>query len=141
MFPNLRLFSPLNQRYVEFYVVVPYTVSERRLLMDQAKIGKFIARCRKQAGLTQMQLAEKSINRRMNTKETPPAVWQGAFGYIFASNSDFSVTKANDRAVFLLSPAARNCNIPFSRITSRPSGVQLPGSNPNTYSCSPIIFH
>ncbi len=27
--------------------------------MDQAKIGKFIAQCRKKANLTQMQLAEK----------------------------------------------------------------------------------
>ena len=32
---------------------------QRRSLMDQLKIGKFIADCRKQKNLTQMQLAEK----------------------------------------------------------------------------------
>ncbi len=36
-----------------------YTVWERRQITDQAKIGKFIAECRKQKNLTQMQLAEK----------------------------------------------------------------------------------
>ena len=36
-----------------------YTVCERRAVMDQIKIGKFIAECRKQKKLTQVQLAEK----------------------------------------------------------------------------------
>ena len=36
-----------------------YNKSERRQLMDQVKIGKFIAECRKKENLTQMQLAEK----------------------------------------------------------------------------------
>ena len=36
-----------------------YTVCERRLPLDQTKIGKFIAECRKKVNLTQMQLAEK----------------------------------------------------------------------------------
>ena len=34
-----------------------------------------------------------------------------------------------------------NFNCPFFLKISRPSGVQLPGSRPKTYSCSPIIFH
>ena len=36
-----------------------YTVYKRRLPMNQIKIGRFIAECRKKANLTQMQLAEK----------------------------------------------------------------------------------
>ncbi len=33
--------------------------------MDQIKLGKFIAECRKKANLTQMQLAEKSNKQRV----------------------------------------------------------------------------
>ena len=36
-----------------------YTVCERRKPMNQIKIGRFIAECRKKANLTQMQLAKK----------------------------------------------------------------------------------
>ena len=36
-----------------------YTECERRTQMDQFKIGKFIAECRKKVNLTQMQLSEK----------------------------------------------------------------------------------
>lgn len=42
-----------------FIPFADYTDFERRALMDQIKIGKFIAERRKKAGLTQMQLAEK----------------------------------------------------------------------------------
>ena len=42
-----------------FFLLMIYTESERRHLMDQIKIGRFIADCRKKAHLTQMQLAEK----------------------------------------------------------------------------------
>lgn len=43
------------------YFIPPdgYTEFERRQSMDQIKIGRFIAECRKKAGLTQAQLAEK----------------------------------------------------------------------------------
>ena len=42
------------------YLCLPgYTNGERRMPMDQVKIGKFIAACRKKANFTQMQLAEK----------------------------------------------------------------------------------
>ena len=36
-----------------------YIVVERRENMDQEKIGKFIAKCRKERGLTQVDLAVK----------------------------------------------------------------------------------
>lgn len=42
-----------------FFLSMAYTECERRQPMDQAKIGKFIAGCRKKANLTQIQLAEK----------------------------------------------------------------------------------
>lgn len=51
--------SPLNQGFVYFGVLSSYTEGERRKIMDQIKIGKFIADCRKKEKLTQMQLAEK----------------------------------------------------------------------------------
>ena len=54
----MRILPQLNQQYVYFLPHPCYTVYERRLDMDQAKIGKFIAERRKTAGLTQMQLAE-----------------------------------------------------------------------------------
>ena len=57
--PPKVVFSPLNQRFVDFLRIRPYNITERRHHMDQAKIGKFIAECRKKEGLTQMQLAEK----------------------------------------------------------------------------------
>ncbi|MBE6730609.1 MAG: helix-turn-helix domain-containing protein [Ruminococcaceae bacterium] len=42
-------------------MLIIYTDSERRIQMDQIKIGRFIAECRKRSNLnlTQMQLAEK----------------------------------------------------------------------------------
>ncbi len=52
-------FSPLNHRFVFFVFLMVYTKSERRQSMDQVKIGKFIAECRRKTNLTQMQLAEK----------------------------------------------------------------------------------
>ena len=52
-------FFPLNHRFVFFIPLMVYTKSERRYFMDQLKIGKFIAECRKKENLTQMQLAEK----------------------------------------------------------------------------------
>ena len=42
-----------------FLAIIIYTEYERRIAMDQIKIGKFIAACRKESNLTQMQLAEK----------------------------------------------------------------------------------
>ena len=51
--------SPLNRWYVDFLGGFGYTKGERRRAMDQVKIGRFIAERRKNAGLTQMQLAEK----------------------------------------------------------------------------------
>ena len=53
------VFSPLNHWFVYFLPIIRYTDCERRLLMDQLKIGKFIASCRKENNLTQMQLADK----------------------------------------------------------------------------------
>jgi len=52
-------FSPLNHRFVFFVTQIVYTESEMRQPMDQVKIGKFIAECRRKENLTQMQLAEK----------------------------------------------------------------------------------
>ena len=52
-------FSPLNHRFVDYLLWFRYTDGERRMPMDQVKIGKFIADCRRKANLTQMQLAEK----------------------------------------------------------------------------------
>ena len=54
-----RIFLPLNQRYVDFLTHSTYTKHGRRMGMDQIKIGRFIAQRRKQANLTQAQLAEK----------------------------------------------------------------------------------
>jgi transcriptional regulator with XRE-family HTH domain/DNA-directed RNA polymerase subunit RPC12/RpoP len=51
--------SSLNQQWVYFALCIPYTQRERRHFMDQIKIGRFIAECRKTAGFTQMQLAEQ----------------------------------------------------------------------------------
>jgi transcriptional regulator with XRE-family HTH domain len=51
--------SLLNHRFVFFVPLMAYTEIERRQSMDQVKIGKFIAECRKKENLTQMQLAEK----------------------------------------------------------------------------------
>ncbi len=48
----------VNHRYVDFAHLVWYHDSERRKTMDQIKIGKFIADCRKKKNMTQMQLAE-----------------------------------------------------------------------------------
>ena len=56
--PMVVLF-PLNHRFVFFSSNFSYTYSERGQVMDQIKIGKFIAECRKKSNLTQMQLAEK----------------------------------------------------------------------------------
>jgi transcriptional regulator with XRE-family HTH domain len=53
------VFSPLNHRFVFFFRKTVYTETERRPPMDQVKIGKFIAACRKKVNLTQMQLAEQ----------------------------------------------------------------------------------
>ena len=39
--------------------------------MDKIKIGKFIAQCRKKAGLTQMQLAEK-----LNMSDKSVSKWE-----------------------------------------------------------------
>ena len=52
-------FSSLNHQFVFFVPLIGYTEIERRKPMDQVKIGKFIAECRKKTNLTQMQLAEK----------------------------------------------------------------------------------
>ena len=52
-------FSLLNHRFVFFAMAIAYTESERRQLMNQIKIGRFIAECRKKKDLTQMKLAEK----------------------------------------------------------------------------------
>jgi transcriptional regulator with XRE-family HTH domain len=49
----------LNHRFVDDTQLQSYTESERRIPMEQVKIGKFIADCRRRANLTQMQLAEK----------------------------------------------------------------------------------
>ena len=56
-----------------------YTVSERRMPMDQIKIGKFIAECRKKVNLTQMQLAQilgitdRAISKWETGKSLPDA--------------------------------------------------------------------
>jgi transcriptional regulator with XRE-family HTH domain/DNA-directed RNA polymerase subunit RPC12/RpoP len=52
-------FSLLNHRFVSFVAFMAYDLSERRQSMDQMKIGRFIAECRRKENLTQMQLAEK----------------------------------------------------------------------------------
>ena len=52
-------FSLLNHRFVFLGPLIVYTEIERRQPMDQVKIGRFIAECRKKENLTQMQLAEK----------------------------------------------------------------------------------
>lgn len=52
-------FSPFNRWCVYFVLSGRYTDSERRNRMDQIKIGRFIAECRKKKNLTQVQLAEK----------------------------------------------------------------------------------
>lgn len=62
-------FSPLNQQFVDDLPRLSYTETERKMPMDQVKIGKFIAACRKKANLTQLQLAEKlSITDRAISK-------------------------------------------------------------------------
>ena len=52
-------FSPLNHLFVFIIGHICYTNCERRPIMDQLKIGRFIAQCRKNVNLTQLQLAEK----------------------------------------------------------------------------------
>ena len=44
--------------------------------MDQVKIGKFIAQCRKEKGLTQMQLAEA-----LNITDRAVSKWETGKGY------------------------------------------------------------
>lgn len=51
-------FSPLNHWFVFSTSRIGYTESERRHIMDQRKIGRFIAQRRKSVNLTQAQLAE-----------------------------------------------------------------------------------
>ena len=51
--------SSLNQRLVFFLSKMRYTEWERRQSMNQIKIGRFVAECRRKANLTQLQLAEK----------------------------------------------------------------------------------
>ena len=52
--------------------------------MDQVKIGKFIAECRKKVNLTQMQLAEKLniTDRAVSKWETGKAMYAGGGKYL-----------------------------------------------------------
>ncbi len=52
-------FSPFNRQFVDRSISIAYTQGERRISVDQIKIGKFISAQRKSAGLTQAQLAER----------------------------------------------------------------------------------
>lgn len=54
------LYMALNQQYVYFYGLLPYNYLRKESFgMDMVKTGKFIAKCRKDAELTQAALAEK----------------------------------------------------------------------------------
>ena len=53
------LFSSLNDSYVYFSLQGIYNNSKGGKSMDQVKIGKFIAKCRKEKNMTQAELAEK----------------------------------------------------------------------------------
>ena len=48
----------INQQYVYIFIDLAYAECERRKVMNQIKIGKFIAERRKEINLTQTQLAE-----------------------------------------------------------------------------------
>ena len=48
----------INQQYVYIFIDLAYAKCERRKVMNQIKIGKFIAERRKEINLTQTQLAE-----------------------------------------------------------------------------------
>ena len=52
-----------------------YTFGERKVLMDQLKIGGFIAECRKKQSLTQSQLAEK-----LNVTDKAISKWETGRG-------------------------------------------------------------
>lgn len=61
----------------EIYIIMLIEIQGRRPIMNQEKIGKFIAECRKQKNLTQEQLSEilgvssKSVSRWENGKTLP----------------------------------------------------------------------
>ncbi len=51
--------------------------------MDQIKIGKFIAECRKNVNLTQMQLAEKTEHNRQSAFQMGKRKIKNCLGVIY----------------------------------------------------------
>lgn len=80
----------------EIYIIMLIEIQGRRPIMNQEKIGKFIAECRKQKNLTQEQLSEilgvssKSVSRWENGKTLPDyTIWDSLFNALDISINEF----------------------------------------------------